>query len=451
MLYLALPVLVEQLLHMLVGLVDTWLAGNYLVGDHYVAAIGLMAYVLWLLPCMFSTIAIGATAMVSRFVGAGDRDLAARVANQAFVVGILLSIVATALIYLLGEQFIRLMQLKEDAAPPAARYLAILVPVIPAMMIEQVGIACLRGAGDTVSGLVAMTIVNLVNVVISMSLVIGIGAVPQIGWDGLAIGTACGHVVGAVIVLALLIRGRAGLRLRRSLMGFDFNLIRRLFRVGLPGGADVTSVLFCHLWFVAIINSVGTVHAAAHGVGVRIESLAYLPGAAFAVAATTLAGQFLGARDHRRAVRSVLMALLVGGGVMTAAALCFFFGAEQLVQFFLSDDKGESAEKAVRLLRIVAFATPALAVAMILTGALRGAGDTRWPLVFTLIGFLGVRIPLAYLLAWNVIHLPLIGVSIDGFGRGVVGAWYAMLVEVVLRALMVTYRFWHGGWKRIEV
>ena len=446
MLYLAVPVLIEQLLNMLVGLVDTWLTGNYLEGDACVAAIGLMAYVLWLLPCMFSTITIGATAMTARFVGAGDRKLAVKVANQALLVGVLAAVAGTAVMYFFGDAFIGMMQLKDEAADYAGRYLRILVPVIPAMMVQQVGVACLRGAGDTVTGLVAMTIVNIVNVALSASLVFGLGPLPKLGWDGLAVGTACGHVVGAVIILAVLVRGRAGLRWRASLMKFDGGLIRRLLRVGLPGGADVMSVLFCHLWYVRIIFALGTEAAAAHGVGVRIESLAYLPGAAFAVAATTLAGQYLGAEQPRRAVRSVLLALLVGGGIMTGAAVMFFVGAEPLVQFFLGENRPATADLAVDLMRVVAFATPALAVAMILTGALRGAGDTRWPLMVTLIGFLGIRIPLAYYLAWNPIELPLLGVI-----GGVVGTWYAMLVETLLRAVLIGLRFWHGGWKRVKV
>jgi Na+-driven multidrug efflux pump len=234
-------------------------------------------------------------------------------------------------------------------------------------------------------------------------------------------------------------------------MRFDASLVRRLLRVGLPGGADVTSVLFCHLWYVRVINALSTEAAAAHGIGVRIESLAYLPGAAFAVAATTLAGQFLGAGDHRRAVRSVLMAMLVGGGIMTAVAVLFFVRAESLIHFFLGADNRRTAELAVPLLRVVAFSTPALAVAMILTGALRGAGDTRWPLAVTLFGFLCIRIPLAYFLAWDEIPLPLTETVVHGMGLGVLGAWYAMLVETVLRAALVSLRFWHGGWKRVQV
>ncbi len=249
----------------------------------------------------------------------------------------------------------------------------------------------------------------------------------------------------------MLILGRRGLRLQWSQLRFDRHWIGRLLRVGLPGGIDQTAIVCCHLWFLSIINSLGTLPAAAHGLGVRIESLAYLPGAAFQVAAATMAGQFLGAGDERRASRSVLMALAVGGGLMCSAGLAFFFFGQQLTQLFLGSQTAETASVTVQLLKIVAIAMPAFALGTILTGGLRGAGDTRWPLVFTFIGFLLVRIPLAYFLAWDEIVLPGLGWHIQGMSLGVVGAWYAMLLDCCVRAVMVGWRFQHGGWKQIRV
>jgi Na+-driven multidrug efflux pump len=105
----------------------------------------------------------------------------------------------------------------------------------------------------------------------------------------------------------------------------------------------------------------------------------------------------------------------------------------------------------VPLLKIVAFAQPSLALSMILTGALRGAGDTRWPLAFTFLGFLGVRIPLAYFLAWDSVPLPIVHFVLNGYGLGVIGAWYAMTADVIVRSLLVLTRFLHGGWKRVRV
>ena len=451
MLWLALPVLAEELLNMLVGYADWWLTGHFLEGTQYQAAMALMAYILWLLPSLFAAVAIGATAMTSRFVGAGDAKAANRVTNQAVIAGIALAVVATVCAFFLGSTFVTMLQLEGEAAALATRYLMILVPVMPAIMIEQVGIACLRGAGDTVSGLVVKTIVNIINVALSFALVIGLGPFPELGWVGLAIGTACGHGMGGLIVLGLLLFGRAGLRLETRLLRPDRDLIRRLMRIGLPGGADVLAVLSCHLWYAAIINSLGTLQAAAHGLGVMIESMAYLPGSAFSVAAATMAGQYLGAGDSPKAVHSVLTACLVGMAVMSAAGLVFYFGADQLTGFFLRDDQRETAERTAALLRVVAFSMPSLALVMILTGALRGAGDTRWPLLFTFIGLLGIRIPGAYLLAWDEIQLPLVDVTIQCFNLSVIGAWYAMVVDTVVRSVLVVYRFWHGGWKGLRV
>ena len=451
MLVLALPVLAEQTLNMLVGYTDWWLTGHYLEGPAYQAAMALMAYVLWLFPCLFSAVAIGATALVARFVGAGDGTLANRVTNQAVLAGVLAAIAATAVSWWLARPFIAAMQLQDDAARLALRYIRIMVPVLPCIMFEQVGIACLRGAGDTMSGLVAKVIVNTLNVAISFVLVVGWGPFPRLGWEGLALGTAVAHGVGGLIILGLLVRGRFGLRLRLRWMRLDPDLLRRLMRIGIPGGVDTLALLGCHLVFVSIINRLGTVAAAAHGLGVTIESMAYLPGSAFQVAAATLAGQYLGSRDRRRAARSAWLSCLVGGGVMLAAGFAFYFGAEPLTAFFTGDSQSETARTTVPLLRLVSITMPPLALTMILTGALRGAGDTRWPLAITFVGFLGIRIPLACLLAWQSVPIPGTGMAIVGLGWGVWGAWLAMVFDVFVRAVLVVARFLHGGWTRIKV
>ncbi len=449
MLRLAMPVLVEQLLIMLVGLVDTWLTGQFLGENRYLAAIGLMSYILWMLPSMFAALAIGATAMVSRFVGAKQARRGALVTNQALMMGAVVAIAVTIAAFFFGNTFVRIMQLPEEASPLAARYLMFLVPIIPAIMIEEVGIACLRGAGDTMSGFVAMAIMNVSNICVSTLLVVGVSPFPELGWDGLAIGTASAHALGAVIILGLLVRGRAGLRLGLSSMLPRRDMILRLLRIGLPGGLDVAAVMACHLWYVAIINAVGPVAAAAHSLGVRIESIAYLPGHAFQVAAATMAGQFLGARDYTRASRSVLMACAVGGGLMVFAGITMFFGGNVLTDLFLGG-QGQTAQTAATtasLLKIVSLSMPSLALVMILTGALRGAGDTRWPLVITFVGLLGIRIPLAYLFAYRGVTVPFTDVVVIG----VYGAWWAMVIDVFVRGCLVGFRFWQGGWKKTKV
>lgn len=437
LLRLALPVLAEQLLIMLVVYSDAIITGHYF-GDAELAAINLLNYVMWFLTSLWLLVSIGSTALVARFVGAGDWDMARRVTNQSYLVGILLSVVATIAGMLFCDDAIRLLQLEDTAANRAIAYLWIFLPVLPASMIEVIGIACLRGAGDTVTGLIVMVAVNVVNIAVSWPLALGLFGLPEYGWTGLAIGTATGHLVGGLLTLAILVRGRSGLKLTWRSLVPEMPLVRRVCRIGVPGGLDVLTIISLQLWFVAIVNQLGDLAAAAHGIAIRVESLAYLPGLAFEVAATTLVGQYLGAGDHRRASRSVWMALLVGGGIIVAAGVTFFTFSVPLVDLFVNAEHTDVVETAAPLLRIVALGMPALAIHMMLTGALRGAGDTRWPLLFTIIGYLGVRIPLAYLFAQT-------------WGWGVEGAWYAMLADLYVRCTLVSYRFLHGGWKKVVV
>jgi putative MATE family efflux protein len=437
MLRLAAPVLGEQLLLMLVVLSDTILTGRRLSETH-LAAMSQMAYVMWLLTNLFVAVDSGATALVARFVGAGDTPLACRVTNQAFLLGVSLAGCVTLAGLCFTEPLVAAMGLPAEPAALAVRYLRILLPALPLMMVLSVGNACLRGAGDTVSGFVAMIAMNVVNVLVSWGLVCGWGPLPELGWDGVAIGTAAGYSVGGLTMGARLILGRFGLRLQWRMLRPDVALARRLLRIGVPAGADVMTIVACQFWFKRIVNDLGSLAAAAHGVAISIESLAYLPGTAFQVAATTLSGQHLGAKNQRQAAHSVLVACLAGVGLMSTVSLIFFLAAEPLAWLFLSPEQGEIALRTAALLRIVAMALPALAINMVLTGALRGAGDTRWPLAFSLVGMLAVRIPLAYWLTQ----------SLDW---GVAGAWYAMAADIYVRCLLVVGRFLHGGWKRVEV
>lgn len=436
MLRLALPALAEQLLGVTVMLVDVWLTGRYLKHAPELAAIGLMAYTLWLLTCMFDFVAIGATAMTARFAGAGNRRRANYVTNQAALVGAVMAVGVTVAVYFAARPFVSVMHLEGQAADLAVRYIVIMVPVLPAIMLQRVGVACLRGVGDMLTVFWLMAVVNVVNVVVSSMLVIGIGPAPRLGWDGLAIGTASAHLVGGLLMAVMLVRGYRGLKLRCRFLKPNRDMIRRLLRIGVPGGTDIFLLIFCHMWYVSIINGLGDAAAAAHNVAVRMESLAFLPGSAFAMAAMTLAGQFLGAGDHQRAGRSVLQATLAGCGVMMVPAVLFVTLGFPLASIFLDPSRVDIARQVAALLRISAMSLLPMCLMMVLSGALRGAGDTRWPLAIGMFGMLAIRIPGAY---WLTSFL------------GVEGAWYAALTDLYVRCLLVVYRFRHGGWKHIKV
>jgi len=150
MLRLALPALAEEMLVLAVTWTDWWLAGRDFqhVGDATKAAMGTMAYVMWLIPCLFATIAIGATAIIARRVGKGESQRASLTANQAFLIGMGLAIALTALLVCFGSDFLSLMQLEGEAHRFANEYLEIVAVTIPLLAISQIASACLKGAGE---------------------------------------------------------------------------------------------------------------------------------------------------------------------------------------------------------------------------------------------------------------------------------------------------------------
>lgn len=433
-----------------VGWTDWWLTCQFLEGNDPRAAMGLMSYVMWLLPNLFASAAIGGTALVARYTGAGQPETAQKALHQALLAGGVFALFVFVVTHLTAASFGGWMQLSPPAAAFAGEYISIVAWVIPLIMIEQVGAACLRGAGDTITGFVAKAIVVVVNVVVSATLIQGRGPFPNLGWSALAIGTATGHGLGGALIGLRLLTGGSGLKITRRLFRPDRILLGKLIRIGAPGGLDMVALLVCQFIFVGIINRLGSDAAAAHGLAVQIEALGYLPGSAFQVAAATVAGQFLGALRHEKATRGVLLCLAMGGSIMLVAGGVFFFAGDYVTAFFTGSSTDPTAKSAAVLLSIVAFSMPSLAVTMILTGGFRGAGETRWPLAITLVGFLLVRIPLAFILSFDQLQLAGLPI-IPGANLGVVGAWLAMLADLIVRSLLVGWRFWIGTWKQIEL
>lgn len=450
---LVLPVLAEQLLGLSVGFVDKWLAGNLFADAEPLAAVGLVAYCLAFLPVAFTLPATAATALVARSVGAGDGSGARRAVAQCALVAGLLAGAVLCLAVWKGSAAVALLGLPAGSGELATRYLAIVLPALPAMMLIAVGVASLRGAGDMVGGLVAMTIVNGVNAAASYALATGALGLPRLGWDGLAWGTLVGYASGAACVVWLLARRDRGLRPRRSDWRPDRGFQRRILAVGSPAGVDAICNAAFHLTFLSIVNRLGNIDAAAHSVAVTIESLAFLPGSAFQVASATLAGQFLGAGDARRARGTVGVAAIACMALMASAGLAFSWYAEPLAGWFVGGAAAQPAvaDLAADLVRIVAFAQPPLALLMVLSGGLRGGGATRPPMLVNMVGLALIRLPLAVVLAWDVVPLPGGLGSVAGFGLGARGAWIAMAIDLTTRGLAMLAIFLHGGWTRVRV
>ena len=436
------PVLVEQALLYLVGLSDTLLTGRYLSEEH-LAAVSVATYLLWFLGSLMTIVSVGATALVARLTGAGKPFAANRTCQQAVGLSLILGTAAMILGQLVAPSLIRALNLEGQSARSATLFLRVVLLVTPLLACTAAGVACLRGVGDTRTGMWVMILVNAVNVALSWSLVRGIGPIPRLGFGGIAIGTATGEGVGGLAVLIVLARGRSGLRLRPAGIWPAWADAWRILRISLPAAGESLTNVFCQLWFLGLINRLGATATAAHGVAIRCEALAFLTVSAFSIAASTLTGQYLGAGRPDLASRAAKTAWAIGVTLLVFVGTLIYLEADAMFGLFLGGKQPNVAAIGVPVLRIVAFALPFLATLNVLNGALRGAGDTRWPWIIVLVGYLGIRMPLTYLLTWPTTE--------GGFGLGLRGAWLAMFFDLSVRGILVAARFLNGGWKAAKV
>jgi putative MATE family efflux protein len=450
---LAWPVLVQQFLILSVGLYDQYLAGNNAPADPsqlvgYQAAQANANYIAWFLSSCTTLVSVGGTALVARFVGAGDWAGAVRATNQSVLLAVLFGLAGTPFVLAVLPAGVHALGLSDDTAQVTVHFLQPILALITCQLVAQAGIACLVGAGDTRTGPVVLSGVALINMPLAWACFHGLGPIPALGFFGIGVGTALSHTIGCAAVLAVLARGRYGLRLRPALMAPDLSLIYRLLRVSVPASVDSLSIGLCQLWFLSLVNALGAVASAAHGIVIRCEGLGYMSGQAFAVAASALVGQNLGAHRPRAAAHAAWVALGVGCAVMAVMGVMFFTFAPNMIRFFTLEER--IVEAGVPILRLVAFAMPPLSAIIVLTGALRGAGDTRYPILLTWVGFLAIRIPLAYLLTRSVVDLGPLG-SVHGWDLGLIGAWIAMFVDLLVRGVLFFARFLGGRWKTIRV
>lgn len=424
----------EQTLNMLVGIVDTYLVGH--LGAASLAAVGLANQWVMVATMMFGAIATGSTALIARFFGAREKARANEVLRQSMMLGVGIGIVATVLGIALADPAVRLLGAEEDVVALGAAYLRIAASVFFFSTLMFIGNASLRGAGDTRTPLYVMLIVNVVNIAVAWTAINGPFGLPKMGVVGSAMGAATGRLIGGLLVISLLLKGRAGIKLRLAGLRPDREMIRRILRVGLPTGVEQLFFRSGQMVFARILAELGTVAYAANQVAMNGWSLSFMPGFGFALAATTLVGQRLGAQDPEGAQKNGYTAYRLSATLMGSVGLFFLLFPAQIVGFFTNDP--EVIAIGAMPLGLVGLIQPILAAAQVFPGALRGAGDTRYPMVVTGSAIWFIRIPLAFLFAivW---------------GWGLPGAWGALALDMCIRALLNFLRFRGGRWKAVQV
>ena len=439
LLLLAVPILAEQALHSVVGLTDVYLAGH-LSRDAVAAtaAVGSIAYILWLLGLIAGAIGTGSTALVARATGARHRSLANSVCGQTVTTAVLTGLALAGLTALFAPQVARFTGLSGEAYTFALYYVRALAISLPFSIFLFAANACLRGAGDTVTPAVSVIVVDAVNLVLSASLSRGWFGLPEMGFRGIAVGTVTAYVVGGMLQLAVLLRGRGGLRLHPHRLRPHWHTLRRILKIGLPSGLEGLLIWSANFVIVAAINRMdaSNVAGSAHIITIRLESMSFLIGYAFAMAAATMVGQSLGMNDPARARRGAYLAYAAGGGTMGFMGILFIAFPRGFAGFLAEDPA--IVDLAAQCLFITGFAQLGFAASMIFSSALRGAGDTVTVMAINLACIIGLRLTGALLVA-------------NYFKLGLPAIWLVLAGELVIRGVAIFLRFLHGGWRHVKV
>jgi len=282
----------------------------------------------------------------------------------------------------------------------------------------------------------ALVVVDLVNVVMSVGLTYGIGPLPKLGFDGIALGTVIAYACGGVILFVTLVRGNGGIRLYLHRLWPKWNMLKRVLRIGLPGGAEMLMNWAANVAVLVSVNALGTLASAAHTGAIRIEALSYLMGMAFSTAAATLVGQSLGRQDLPQARKLALYCYYIGGGIMTVWGVVFVLFGPWLATLMTADPSQQALMGTC--LRITGFIQSGFAAAIIFGGAMRGAGDTKNVLFINLFSTLCVRVVGVLV----VVHV---------FDMGLTGIWVVLSGELFLRGVLMATRFRFGAWHRAKV
>jgi putative MATE family efflux protein len=431
---LAWPVIITFSLESIVGLIDMLMVGR--LGASAVAAVGVGVQILHAVAAAMFAVGTGTLAIVARHIGARERDAAEDVLMQSIAAAVALAAAAVIPVIVWAPFLVRAFGVEASVVATGATYVRIEMLGVPAEAVIFVVAMGLRGAGDTRTPLLVSAALGLIKVIGNYTLIFGHFGLPALGVAGAACATVLSFASGAALAVGLLARGRLTLRLHLRGMLPRLAVIRRVLAIGYPAAIEHVLMQIGFFLYIVFASQYGTAAVAAYFIGVRILALSFLPGFGFAAAAGALVGQNLGAGRPVRAERSGWAANRLAVYLMTAGGLCVFIAARPIARLFVDDPL--VIEDAVSFILVLAAAQPLMAIDFTIGGALRGAGDTRFPLVAVFVGFYGCRLGVAYLVTF-VFQLDLFWL------------WFALVGDYVARALLKGYRFKSGRWKTVSV
>ncbi|MFO0692391.1 MAG: MATE family efflux transporter [Polyangiales bacterium] len=438
LLRLALPVVGLNVVGVLTLAIDTALAGRLVASEQALSALALATHVVVFANVVVMGFTVGAAALIARAHGAGDRARLAHVFDEATKLVLALGVAVAVAGTLGAERLLEGLGASGGGARLGATYVRPMFAFSFVYYLFLLYAAAMRAVGRTLLPFVVAVVTAVVHVVLAIGWMFGRFGLPPVGLAGAAYATVASQLLAVTGVGFVLARGAVpGLEPRLPTPSLDRVVVATLLRVGAPAALDLALVNLRFLALVAILAPHGAAVLAAHGVGIRIQSLAFVPGLAIAQATSALVGQALGAsavEDARRIVRaSVALATLV----MTALGALLVLAASPLAQAFHLHRGSEAHLLAVEWIRILGAGMPLVGLQIALVGALRGAGATGTSLRLNFVGTGLVLVPVALVF--------------DALDLGPLYVWSAFPIALAVMAALAFVAYRRGRWATVGV
>lgn len=432
------PIIGAYLLQVAVGIADTKMVGS--LGPVELAAVGTANGVMFFFVSISFAVSMGVQILVAQYTGRGDTQSTEQVLKQ----GIMAAVAITLLIVspwgvLLSSWIMKLMGADVEMVRHGAPYLQLMFGGMLFLILSFVITGALQGAGDTLTPLMILLVANAINILCNYVFIFGVGPFPALGVQGAAVGTLVSRVLSAGAGLWVLASGRFALVLhwRRSWQ-VRWNTVGRILALGFPASLQGVTRNFGFMVMIKVLalTTAGTYAIAAYTVSMQIRMLTTMVGLALMAAATTAVGQNVGARNIERAGKSAWIIVALAAGISTISGIIYATFGGYFTGLF--NDHTQVVAIGAQALLWLALSEPFLTAGMVLSGALRGAGDTISPLIISIISITIVGPLVAYVLAIT-------------FGMGTLGVWLGINIGIWLRIVLLVWQFQRSNWKRLPV
>lgn len=430
------PAFIELVMSTLFGMVDMIMVGQ--ISAAAITAVGLTNQPFMLLLSVFAAVNVGTTTLVAWHIGAGNVEKATAVTRQILIVNIVLGFAMTVFGVFTAKYIVIFMGAQADTIKDAISYFQIVSAGLGFQAVTMGVTASLRGAGETKIPMLYNISSNLLNVFGNYVLIYGKFGFPKLGVAGAAVSTTFSRGVVCIVALSIVYTSNISvisLRQRKGKYRFDLGIIKKVFSIGLPAAFEQVVIHGGLILFARTVSGLGTLGYAAHQIGLNINGLSFAPSMAFGVAATTLVGQSLGADDEEKAQKYADMVHRIAVLIACSVGFMLILFSHPIARLYTKDVA--VAAMAGTVLKIMSLAQPSMSTQLSLAGALRGAGDTMYPLYASIFGIWIFRVFVAYLF-------------VNIFEWGLIGAWVALVLDQTTRAIIVYTRYRSGKWKYIK-